>query len=131
MEQSPNGNMRKKRELNSGSTRLHRIRVIVANKFELSCNIDRPFELSLSSFPIFSFLDLLKFYAVSRWGPTRKFIDGRDGWVRPYITREKRAKAGFYFAARSLYSIFLHSKEREREREKLPDISVGQNKKIK
>lgn len=104
-----------------------RIRVTVTNKFELSCNIDRSFHwaISLFSSPPFSLLDLLKFYAVSRWGPTRKFYRRPLGGRILYY-QGKRVVGSASISLLEAYYIFPRSKERLQR-----DVSVGRKGRIK
>lgn len=68
----------------------HRIRVTVANKFELSCNIDRSFHRAISLSPALPSRSWIYWNFMRYPDEVRleNFIDGR--WVAgSYITREK------------------------------------------
>lgn len=103
------------------------IRVTVANKFELSCNIDRSFHRAISlslalSSSSWIYWNFMRYPDEVR---LENFIDVR--WVAgSYITREKEGGwIGFYFAARSL----LHFPTFQRRLQR--DVSVGRNGRMK
>lgn len=96
-----------------------RIRVTVANKFELSCTIDRSFHSEPSRRPLllFSFSDLLKFYAVSRWERSdSKVLLTAAGW--PDLILRGRKRGSFSISLHRAYFILPRSKGKKRERER-------------